>query len=195
MLVGITVCSPTRITTCFRRPGCFQGPGCVPLDELFLTAPTGGCIGDPRRLALRKEIAFRSRKPRPCAYASWQTPYLCFYVQSRFQLCSGLRMRSSQRTLASGGVHWGLFRSRKTRPCAYASLQTPYLYFYVQSRLQLCSGLRTPETRPAAPRGHSRYSGLPGALLLFIILGALPLFVILGSTPVVRNTGGAAWGL
>ena len=116
------------------RDSCLQGHGCVPLDELFLTAPTGGRIGDPRRLALRKEIAFRSRKPRPCAYASWQTPYLCFYVQSRFQLCSGLRMRSSQRTLASGGVHWGLFRSRKTRPCAYASLQTPYLCFTTSGR-------------------------------------------------------------
>ena len=54
MPLRITVCSPTRITTCFRRPGCFQGPGCVPLDELFLTAPPGGRPGDPRRLALRK---------------------------------------------------------------------------------------------------------------------------------------------
>ena len=104
MLVGITVCSPTRTTACFRRPGCFQGHGCVPLDELFLTAPTGGRIGDPRRLALRKEIAFRSRKPRPCAYASWDHRVFSHAYHRVFptsRLFSGPRMRSSRRALRS----------------------------------------------------------------------------------------------
>ena len=36
------------------RDGCLKGHGCVPLDELFLTAPTGGRTTDPSRLALRK---------------------------------------------------------------------------------------------------------------------------------------------
>ena len=76
------------------RDGCLQGPGCVPLDELFLTAPTGGRPGDPRRLALRKEIAFRSRKQRTCAYASLKVPHPLFFDEFRSRLSTASRMRS-----------------------------------------------------------------------------------------------------
>ena len=54
MLLNHTARFPTPTNTCSRRLGCFQGHGCVPLDELFLTAPTGGRPGDTTSLALRK---------------------------------------------------------------------------------------------------------------------------------------------
>ena len=137
MLLGTAVCFPTRNTACFRRPGRFQGHGCVPLDELFLTGPTGGRPGDPRRLALRKEIAFRFGKQRTCAYGTLIVPHPYFFEEFRsrdgclqghgcvlldeiyFTAPTGGRTGDPRRLALRMEI---ALRSQKQRPCAYASL-------------------------------------------------------------------------